>query len=53
MEVAEISSYIFRNDRVTYYIIGSIWKKNHLDTFENKNKNENENSLLFENPNPN
>jgi hypothetical protein len=49
LEVSEIASYIFSNDRVIDYVIGSIWKKNHLKALENKNENEN---TLFDSPNP-
>jgi hypothetical protein len=50
LEVSEVVAYIFSNDRVVDYVIGNIWKKNHLSAFENKN--ENENTLLFDSPNP-
>jgi hypothetical protein len=49
LEVSEIVAYIFSNDRVVDYIIGNIWKKNHLNALENKNDNEN---TLFDSPNP-
>jgi hypothetical protein len=49
LEVSEVVTYIFSNDRVVDYVIGNIWKKNHLNALENKNDNEN---TLFHNPNP-
>jgi hypothetical protein len=50
LEVSEVVVYIFSNDRVIDYVIGNIWKKNHLKALENKN--DNENTLLFDSPNP-
>jgi hypothetical protein len=50
LEVSEVVAYIFSNDRVTDYVIGNIWKKNHLNALENKN--DNENTILAEIPNP-
>jgi hypothetical protein len=50
LKVSEVVAYIFSNDRVIDYVIGNIWKKNHLNALENKN--ENENTLLFDSPNP-
>jgi hypothetical protein len=49
LEVSEVVAYIFSNDRVIDYVIGNIWKKNHLDALENKNNKEN---TLFDSPNP-
>jgi hypothetical protein len=50
LEVSEVVAYIFSNDRVIDYVIGNIWKKNHLNALENKN--DNENTILAEIPNP-
>jgi hypothetical protein len=49
IEASEIVAHIFRNDRLTDYIVGNIWKNSHL----NINQNQNENTLLDSSPNPN
>jgi hypothetical protein len=36
LEVSEVVAYIFSNDRVVDYIIGNIWKKNHLNALKIK-----------------
>jgi hypothetical protein len=47
IEASEIVAHIFRNDRLSEYIVGNIWKNSHL------NINQNENISLDSPPNPN
>jgi hypothetical protein len=47
VEDSEIVAYIFRNDRLSDYIVGNIWKNSHL------NINQNQNTILDSSPNPN
>jgi hypothetical protein len=49
IEASEIVAHIFRNDRLSDYIVGNIWKNSHL----NINQNQNENTLLDSSPNTN
>jgi hypothetical protein len=51
IEASEIVAQIFRNDKLSDYIVGNIWKNSHLNI--NQNQNQNENILLDSSPNPN
>jgi hypothetical protein len=49
IEASEIVAHILRNDKLSDYIVGNIWKNSHL----NINQNQNKNTLLDSSPNPN
>jgi hypothetical protein len=47
IKTSEKIAHIFRNDRLSDYLVGTIWKNSHL------NINQNENTLLYSSSNPN